>query len=76
MLRQRACEARAYVDAAKEFDIPLWMLIKPTNVALADISGEEPGEEGEKDEDVDLDEEDEADKNEAEETSEPQEEDE
>jgi capsid protein len=76
MLRQRACEAKAYVDTAKEFDIPLWMLIKPTNVALADISGEQPEEQGEKDEDVDLDEEDEAEENEADETSEPQEEDE
>jgi capsid protein len=78
MLRQRACEAKAYVDTAKEFDIPLWMLIKPTNVALADITSEEPGEEGEeKDEDVDLDEAEESDETkDEEETSEPQDEDE
>jgi capsid protein len=81
MLRQRACEARAYVDAAKEFDIPLWMLIKPTNVALADITSEEPGEENEeneeKDEDIDLDEKGEADEenDEVEDASEPQDED-
>ena len=58
MLRRRAVEAKMYKDTAKEFDIPLWMLMKPTNVALTDITGEEAGEAEE--EGMDEDEENEA----------------
>lgn len=56
LLRRRAIEAKMYKDTAKEFDVPLWMLLKPTNVALADITGEEP-EEAEDDAGLDEDEE-------------------
>jgi hypothetical protein len=56
LVRRRAIEAKMMKDAAKEHDVPLWMIYKPTNVALPDIIGEEPQEEGENDEDVDLDE--------------------
>jgi lambda family phage portal protein len=54
MVRRRAVEAKMFKDMAKEYDVPLWMLIKPTNVALMDITAEEPKEEGEDiDEDMD-----------------------
>jgi hypothetical protein len=45
-------------DMAEEYDVPLWMIIKPTNVALQDITGEEPkeAEVDEVDVDEDLDE--------------------
>ena len=56
MVRRRAIEAKLFKDMAKEYDVPLWMLIKPTNVALQDITTEEPKEEGEKDTDEDMDE--------------------
>jgi capsid protein len=55
MVRRRAIEAKLFKDMAEEYDVPLWMLIKPTNVALQDITAEEPKEEGE-DVDEDLDE--------------------
>lgn len=57
MVRRRAIEAKLMKDMAEEYDVPLWMIIKPTNVALQDITGEEPeeanGEEGDVDEDLD-----------------------
>ena len=56
MVRRRAIEAKLFKDMAKEYDVPLWMLIKPTNVALQDITAEEPKEEDEKDTDEDMDE--------------------
>ena len=55
MVRRRAIEAKLFKDMAEEYDVPLWMLIKPTNVALQDIVAEEPKEEGE-DVDEDMDE--------------------
>jgi lambda family phage portal protein len=56
MVRRRAIEAKLFKDMAKEYDVPLWMLIKPTNVALQDITAEEPEEAEEGDVDEDLDE--------------------
>ena len=57
MVRRRAIEAKLMKDMAEEYDVPLWMIIKPTNVALQDITGEEPkeaeGEEVDVDEDLD-----------------------
>jgi len=53
MVRRRAIEAKLFKDMAKEYDVPLWMLIKPTNVGLQDITGEEPEEEKDSDEDMD-----------------------
>ena len=38
MLRRRAVEAKMFIDASKEYGVPLWMLLKPTNVGLQDIS--------------------------------------
>ena len=45
MVRRRAIEAKLFKDMAEEYDVPLWMLLKPTNVALQDITAEEPEEE-------------------------------
>jgi capsid protein len=45
MVRRRAIEAKLFKDMAAEYDVPLWMLLKPTNVALQDITAEEPEEE-------------------------------
>jgi capsid protein len=58
MVRRRAIEAKLMKDMAEEYDVPLWMIIKPTNVALQDITGEEPkeAEVDEVDVDEDLDE--------------------
>ena len=51
MLKRRAIEAKMYVDAAKEYEVPLWMLLKPTNVGLQDITQSEDVEKDEQEDD-------------------------
>jgi lambda family phage portal protein len=51
MLKRRAIEAKMYVDAAKEYEVPLWMLLKPTNVGLQDITQSEDIEKDEQHDD-------------------------
>jgi lambda family phage portal protein len=51
MLKRRAIEAKMYVDAAKEYEVPLWMLLKPTNVGLQDITDTEDVEKDEQHDD-------------------------
>ena len=38
LIRRRASEAKMFIDEAKRHDVPLWMVYKPTNTALADIN--------------------------------------
>ena len=38
LVRRRAYEAKMFIDEAKRHNVPLWMVYKPTNTALADIN--------------------------------------